>query len=121
MFSDRLKEIRQKSGMTQLQLADKLSVERSSITKYETGANMPSDTILIKIADLFNVSLDFLFDHNLPVTKPNIVLLSDEESLIESYRLLNEQGQEYIRQTMAMAVQIYKKNTQLPDVEAEIG
>lgn len=41
----------------------------------------------------------------------------DEKQLIHDYRTLNTQGQEYIRQTMHMAVQIYKKSSDLSKLE----
>lgn len=43
----------------------------------------------------------------------------DEHQLIEDYRSLNNQGQEYIRQTMYMAKQTYKKMPDLSDVEKQ--
>lgn len=42
---------------------------------------------------------------------------ADERKLLEDYRSLNPQGQEYIRQTMHMAAQIYKKSPGLPRLE----
>lgn len=42
---------------------------------------------------------------------------SDEKALIEDYRNLNKQGQEYIRQTMYMAKQTYKKMPDVSDME----
>lgn len=43
-------------------------------------------------------------------TAPVPALSADEQQLIDDYRSLNEQGQEYIRQTMYMAKQTHKKN-----------
>ena len=44
-------------------------------------------------------------------------LTRGERQLLEDYRSLNPQGQEYIRQTMHMAVQTYKKSTNLSELE----
>lgn len=44
-------------------------------------------------------------------------LAGDERQLLEDYRSLNPQGQEYIRQTMHMAVQTYKKSSDLSKLE----
>lgn len=45
------------------------------------------------------------------------ILAEDEQQLVEDYRSLSPQGQEYIRQTMHMAVQTYKKSTNLSELE----
>jgi len=44
---------------------------------------------------------------------------TDEQQLLKDYQSLNPQGQEYIRQTMCMAVQIYKKKPDLSELESQ--
>ena len=56
----KLKTLRKEQGYTQEQLADILNLTRSSISNYENGINEPSISILVAIADLYNVSLDWL-------------------------------------------------------------
>lgn len=46
-------------------------------------------------------------------------LSADEQQLIDDYRSLNEQGQEYIRQTMYMAKQTHKKMPDLSNLEKQ--
>ena len=66
MFSDRLKELRKKHGLTQEQLASIIGVERSSIGKYEGKSRIiPSNDVLNALADYFNVSLDYLLDRSI--------------------------------------------------------
>lgn len=62
MFGDRLKELRSEKHITQHVLADMLNISRYTITKYETNERIPDIDTLIKIADFFDVSLDFLMD-----------------------------------------------------------
>ena len=52
-----LKELRKEKGLTQEQLAEKLNVSNRSISRYETGNNMPDISLLIEIADIFEVSI----------------------------------------------------------------
>lgn len=52
-------------------------------------------------------------------TAPAPALSADEQQLIDDYRSLNEQGQEYIRQTMYMAKQTHKKMPDLSDMEKQ--
>ncbi len=59
-------ELRQQAGMTQLMLAEKLSYSDKAVSKWERGESFPDIFMLKKIADLFLVSVDYLFaeDHS---------------------------------------------------------
>ena len=48
-----MKELRKESGLTQQQLADKLMVNRKSVSRWETGRNLPDLDLLIEVADFF--------------------------------------------------------------------
>lgn len=61
IFGTRLREVRKSKKLTQQNLADILNIKRATIAKWETGKNEPSFENLIKLADLFEVSLDWLF------------------------------------------------------------
>lgn len=56
----RLKELRKGRGISQLRLATDLNTTQNTISRYETGEREPGITELIKIADYFNVSVDYL-------------------------------------------------------------
>ena len=56
----RLKELRKKKGISQLRLATELNTTQNTISRYETGEREPGIDELVKIADYFNVSVDFL-------------------------------------------------------------
>ncbi len=56
----RLKELRKKKGISQLRLATELNTTQNTISRYETGEREPGIDELIKIADYFNVSVDYL-------------------------------------------------------------
>lgn len=59
-FGARLRLLRQSKGMTQKQVADKLSLTKSVISAYETDVRLPSYDILIRIAAIFGVTTDYL-------------------------------------------------------------
>ena len=52
--------LRQASGMTQAELAAKLNYSDKAVSKWERGESLPDVAVLSKIADLFQVSLDWL-------------------------------------------------------------
>jgi len=63
-FPQKLKNIRNKLGLSQEQLADKLGVSRQAVTKWESGEGMP-DTFNIKaLAKLSGHTMDYLLDNN---------------------------------------------------------
>lgn len=59
-FGDRLKLLREKNGKSQTELGNYLSVGRTAISNYESGYTEPDIEKLLKIADFFNISLDYL-------------------------------------------------------------
>lgn len=56
----RLKELRTARSVSQVKLAIDLNVNQNSISRYESGLREPDYNTLIKIADYFNVSIDYL-------------------------------------------------------------
>ena len=64
-----LKKIRKEKGISQLKLAMDLNMSQNTISRYETGDREPGINELIKIADYFNISIDYLLERT---QNPNI-------------------------------------------------
>lgn len=77
-FGDRLKELRKKSNLTQQELASKFYLNKSSISRYENGTQLPEHELLEKIADYFDVSIDYLLG------RTNIIKPSELETTISN-------------------------------------
>lgn len=60
IFRNRLKELRESNNITQKELAAALDMTPAAIGLYEQGRRLPDLNILLKIADYFNVSVDYL-------------------------------------------------------------
>ena len=58
----RLKELRKSRGISQLKLAMDLNMNQNRISRYETGEREADYATLIKFADYFNVSIDYLLE-----------------------------------------------------------
>ncbi len=58
----RLRELRKQKDISQLKLAMDLSMNQNTISRYETGEREADYKTLIKIADYFNVSIDYLLE-----------------------------------------------------------
>ena len=59
-FAKRLYQLRSQKALTQIELGDRLGLSGVSIANYEAGRRMPSYDVLIAVASLFNVSVDYL-------------------------------------------------------------
>ncbi len=57
-----LKELRKEKGLTQEQLAEKFNVSRRSVSRWETGNNLPDLDILVEMADYYEIDLRELLD-----------------------------------------------------------
>lgn len=60
MLGERISELRRRRKMTQRQLADYLCVSLNSVSLYERNLSTPDDETKVKIAQLFDVSMDYL-------------------------------------------------------------
>jgi transcriptional regulator with XRE-family HTH domain len=72
-LADILKKLRKSNNLTQAELGKILGVGKTTISMYETGNSTPSDEIKLKIAEHFNISLDFLLGNS------NIILIDQPE------------------------------------------
>ncbi len=62
MLPEKLSELRKKKGLSQIELAETLNVSRQAVSKWETGAALPSVDNLLSLRELYNVSLDEMLD-----------------------------------------------------------
>ena len=60
LYGKRIKQARIEKGLTQRQLAEKVSVHPNAIGEYERGTVVPSFTIMARISEVLDVSLDWL-------------------------------------------------------------
>ena len=58
----RLKELRKEKGISQLKLAMDINTNQNTISRYETGEREPGINELIKLANYFDVSIDYLLE-----------------------------------------------------------
>ena len=57
-----LKRLRKETGMTQEQLAERFSVSSRTVSRWETGSNMPDVSMLVELADFYNVDIREIID-----------------------------------------------------------
>lgn len=98
---ENLKLLRREMGLSQQQLAERVGVSQQSINKYENHNIEPDISTLIKIADCFSTSVDYLVGHTdiRHVIEPvqQYDLNRDEAVLMAGYRRLSRKQQEALR------------------------
>ncbi len=60
MLCERIRELRMARGWNQVQLAEQLSVTKQSVSNWENDNILPSVEMLVKLAELFGVTTDYL-------------------------------------------------------------
>lgn len=100
-LGDNLKELIEQHDMTQKQLARKLDITPAALGNYIRNIREPDYDTLIRIADFFHVSIDFLLNHYVDsqTTHEEELLLNIFRSLsIDQRELYLEQGKLFIKQ-----------------------
>ncbi len=67
-LAENLKALREKSGMTQEQLAERMEVSRQTVSKWESGVSFPEMEKMIQLAELFGCSMDALLKGSIQYT-----------------------------------------------------
>jgi len=96
-LNERIKKLRKKKGMTQLELAEKVYVTDKAVSKWETGEGNPEITILIELAKIFEVSLDYLLTGK--EKEPEVIVISKMELCcknddVELFNTISLQGKD---------------------------
>lgn len=97
MIRDKLKEVRERTGMNKKEFANYIGMKYTTYNNYETGAREPDSEFLIMISKKFNVSADFI----LGLQEDREILYSyelkaSEYEYIEKYRSLDSHGQQTV-------------------------
>jgi transcriptional regulator with XRE-family HTH domain len=79
----RLREVRLQRGLTQKGLAKRINKSVSAISSYESNAQMPPLDVLISIATVLNVSLDYLVDFSITPTYSTAGFTIQQKEVIE--------------------------------------
>ena len=101
----RLKELRKERNLTQTEVANGIGVGQSNVRRWEIGEVLPSSEFVIKLADFFEVSADYLLGRsddlgNVTVSPTPATLTTEEREIIAMYSALDFMGKKLVRQTL---------------------
>ena len=127
-FNTRLKELRLERGQTQKELANAIEVGRTTVSEYESGKIVPKQEGLLKIANHFNVSVDYLTGvsneratrkqnasdldallntiHHILLDEYDTPVTYEDEVLSETQKLIIDQHIEQLRDNIELMLQL---------------
>lgn len=108
-LSERIKAIRKKTGLLQPEFAERIGVKGPTITSYETGARVPSDTVILAICREFHVNENWLRTGEGEM----MAEVDADQELQDIFAEITLSNDDLIRR-------ILKKYWQLPEKEKEI-
>lgn len=85
MLNERIKQLRQSQRLNQVELAQKLSVTKQTVSNWENNNIQPSVDMLIRLSDLFGVSTDYLLGRE---QIPRISVEGLSETVIQHLQLV---------------------------------
>ncbi len=116
----KIRSLRLQRNIAQNDLASILGVSKSTMSNYERNYSTPDPDILVKVAEYFNVSTDYLFDYDVSrqselanessdYNHPNAAVLSkDEWNVLNYYNRLKDENKDYIKGQM---IQLFLNQT----------
>lgn len=129
MFSEKFKALRELKGVKQCDVAKALGVSQATVNRYEQGVKEPGREVLVRIADYFDVSLDFLLGRSSPQSgrAPGeyVVIRKADAGVLENMGIecyaINERLKEYLsdEELNVLALQFLKSKIQQFQEEKE--
>lgn len=110
-FKDRLKELRLLKGISQIELAEKVNVGKSTIGAYETGDRMPGREALRKLADFFMVDVDYLLGNESRSTyymDPEVAFKAQELYIDPEARILLDAKRDLSEEDLNIVINMVK-------------
>lgn len=104
MFANTLKTLRQKGKFSQKALGDIFNVSQQTIAKWESDTSTPDPNMLVKIANFFGVSVDFLVGNSIVSSKKvQNVLTTKERELLTAFNRVDSANQSKMLMTLKTA------------------
>ena len=95
----RIKELREYFGLSQEKLAKEIMTSQKNISRWESGENEPAYSFILKLADYFNVSLDYLVgrsEDTAPQFTATVKADAEETKLLKLFNTLSPNGKKLL-------------------------
>lgn len=107
---NRIKELRKKKGLSQKELSALLFVNQTAVSQWERGVTTPNSNLLVRLSDLFGVSIDYLLGKDEPTFQER-TKVTDEDikfALFHGEEGISDEAYEEVKQFAAFIKQKYK-------------
>lgn len=96
-LADKIIQLRKVKGWSQEDLAEKLSVSRQAISRWENGTALPDSNNILQLSKLFNVTADYLLNEEYASD-------NDIPCLKEAYETLNTKEKNYVKLSLIASI-----------------
>lgn len=122
MICDRIRELREKTGMSARKFAEKMGMKYTTYYGYENGSREPGSDSIIALAKYYNVTTDYI----LGIEKSPAPAETDTgdqrlDGIIENYHQLNEEGKDALADRAEEMTYIPKYKKCNPISKEEVG
>lgn len=121
IFSENFRKLRKEKQITQQVIADYLGITRQAIAAYEKGKREPNLSMIVKIAEFFEVSVDYLLGVS-QLRLANAKIVSDNIKMIQGQRTYEELAADILEKTGAEfcpeLIKMYVEDNMLPNSNA---
>ena len=107
---ENLRTLRRQAGLTMKQLGANLGMAESTVSLYENGKRSPDIQTLVRFADYFTVSVDYLLGRTEECRSSNDELSLEEKELMRIFRSLNRKGKDSI-------MEYARERTEIPSMQ----
>ncbi|MBQ7196253.1 MAG: helix-turn-helix domain-containing protein [Synergistaceae bacterium] len=83
LFAETLRRLREEKGLSQKQLGEKLFVTHSTVARWESASRLPDATMIVRLANLFGVDINSLFQLAAQSEEsPNVIIVDDSKIIL---------------------------------------
>lgn len=115
----RIKEARERLGLTQEELGKKIGVTGSSITNYEKEVSHPKEPIMYALLRELKVDPNYLFQDCVTIKTEPFKISEQEKECIKKYRALDERGKDHVDKVLEWETQRIKEISSLKQQVSE--
>ena len=113
-FASRLKEQRERMGLTQAALAAKLGITKGAVGNYETGLNSPKAEILFKVFEVLHCDANYLFQDEMSSLREDTASPDEMELLVKKFRRLDAVSQKVVLTVLDLELQRQSADSETP-------
>ena len=110
MLNENIKSLRKLKGITQEELAIRLNVVRQTVSKWEKGLSVPDAEMLIRIADIFEISVSELLGENIKNETSRNEIAEQLSRINEQLALKNRRGKLVLKVILGIIIGIIVLN-----------